>query len=206
MSDNQNIDHVIISIKDNPIELYKKWAGEAKMDRQIKEPTAVALATSSKSGVPSVRMVLIKQADENGFVFYTNLESRKSLDLFENPVASFCQHWMPMEKQIRVDGNVEQLDDQQADQYFNTRDTLSRIGAWASRQSRVMEDKFELEKRVAKYTAEFALKKIVRPDHWSGFRIVPYRIEFWQAKAFRLHDRIEFIKTDQIWKGQYLFP
>ncbi|MCB1173263.1 MAG: pyridoxamine 5'-phosphate oxidase [Leptospiraceae bacterium] len=196
-----------IPLDRDPFALYHDWSQVAASDKRIAEPTAIALATSDSAGMPSVRMVLLKEVSVGGFVFYTNLNSAKAADLKANPQAAFCQHWMPLERQIRVQGRVEAVSDGEADAYFNSRDRMSRIGAWASHQSSVMPDAWALEKNVAKETARFAVEPLVRPPHWSGFRIVPSVIEFWIAKPFRLHDRVRFQRTaENGWQAERLFP
>ncbi len=166
----------------------------------------MTLATADSRGRPSARMVLLKGYDPNGFVFYTNLESRKGRDLAENPHAALLFHWKTLRRQVRVEGAVKPVEDTEADEYFASRPRGSRIGAWASSQSRPMEGMFELEKRVAEYTAKFGLGEIPRPPHWSGFRISPERIEFWKEGRFRLHERIVHIRNGTDWTIERLFP
>lgn len=189
----------------NPIELFNEWFEEAKKSESLL-PEATCLATSSKSGFPSARMVLLKAVDERGFVFYTNLNSIKSQNLTENPLASLCFHWKSLRKQIRIEGEVEPVSEEEADAYFASRPRQSQIGAWASSQSSVMENSFDLEKAVARYAIEFGVGKIPRPEFWSGFRVKPSRIEFWQDKVFRLHDRYEFKKDTNEWIKNLLYP
>jgi pyridoxamine 5'-phosphate oxidase len=167
----------------------------------------MALATVDNGGLPDVRMVLLKGFDHNGFVFYTNLESRKGTELAQNMKAALCFHWKSLRRQVRVRGPVERVSDAEADAYFASRPRGSRIGAWASKQSRPLESRFALEKAVAEYTAKYPLGEIPRPPHWSGFRIVPQMIEFWADRQFRLHDRVVFDRTAEGgWKKARLYP
>jgi pyridoxamine 5'-phosphate oxidase len=189
----------------DPIELFHAWYAEAER-AEPNDPSAMALATANAQGHPSVRMVLLKGVDGHGFVFYTNLESRKGREMAENPYASLCFHWKSLRRQIRVEGAVEQVGDEEADAYYASRPRASRIGAWASKQSQPLGGMFELERRVAEYTAKFGLGEIPRPDFWSGFRLVPHAIEFWQDKPFRLHDRTRYTHVDGRWSAEHLFP
>lgn len=165
----------------------------------------MALATADVHGVPSVRMVLLKGADSRGFVFYTNLESSKAEDLRQNPRAALCFFWAET-RQVRVSGPVEPVTAAEADAYFASRPRLSQIGAWASRQSRPLSAFAELERAVATFGAKFGLGTVPRPSHWSGFRVVPDRIEFWEQRPFRLHERIVHVRSEGGWKEQRLFP
>ena len=169
-------------------------------------PEAMALATADATGRPSVRMVLLKEADERGFVFYTNLESRKGVELCANTRAALLFHWKSLRRQIRIEGQTELVSDAEADAYFATRDRGAQIGAWASRQSRPMTGRFDLEKQVALYTAKFAVGKVPRPEFWSGFRLRPDCIEFWTEGRFRLHDREVYSRSDGGWRKERLFP
>jgi len=190
---------------DDPIALFRLWYADAhKTD--LKLPSAVAMATADASGVPNVRMVLLKDVDERGFTIYTNLASRKARELVANPTAALCFHWMPLARQVRVQGRVEQVTDAEADAYFASRDRQSRIGAWASKQSEPLTSTLELERRVAKYAAKFGVGDVPRPSFWSGYRIVPEIIEFWEERPFRLHERLEYCRTDDGWARQWLFP
>lgn len=189
----------------DPFPRFREWYEEARR-AEPNDPEAMTLATADSNGRPSARMVLLKGADQNGFVFYTNLESRKGRELAENPHAALLFHWKSLRRQIRVEGPVSPVADSEADDYFRSRPRGSRIGAWASAQSRPMQGMFELEKRVAEYTARFGLGDIPRPPHWSGFRLRPDRIEFWKEGRFRLHERIVHTREGDTWRLERLFP
>lgn len=191
---------------DCPVDRFHTWLAEAEA-KEINNHNAMALATSTPDGRPSVRMVLLKAVDQEGFVFYTNLESRKGGEIAANPHAALCFHWKSLDRQVRIEGPLVPVSEEEADDYYGSRHRSSRIGAWASRQSRPMEGRFELEKRIAEYTAKFNVGDIPRPDFWSGFRMVHQRVEFWQEKAFRLHDRLVYHRTDAGgWETEKLFP
>ncbi len=195
-------------IKDrDPFEVFSEWFGEAEA-AETNDPNALALATANADGQPAVRMVLLKGYDADGFVFYTNLESNKGRDLAENPKAAMLFHWKSLRRQVRIEGPITSVTDEEADEYFASRARGSQIGAWASEQSRPLEGRFALEKQVAVYTAKFGIGSVPRPDHWSGFRLSPSRIEFWKDGAFRLHDRFAFTRNDdgEPWSVQQLFP
>jgi len=191
----------------SPFDVFADWFAEAK-DKEVNDPNAVAVATANADGQPAVRMVLLKDYDEAGFVFYTNLESNKGRDLAANPKAAMLFHWKSMRRQVRIEGPVTSVSDEEADAYFASRARGSQIGAWASKQSRPMKGRFDLEKSVAVTTAKYGVSTVPRPPHWSGFRVIPLRIEFWQDGAFRLHDRWIFRReaADRDWTTERLFP
>ena len=190
----------------DPFALFADWLAAATAS-EPNDANAMALATVDETGMPDVRMVLLKGFDQTGFVFYTNLQSEKGRQLAAAPKAAVCFHWKSLRRQVRVRGNVQAVTAADADAYFQSRPRLSRIGAWASRQSHPLESRFALEKAVALYTAQFAAGTIPRPPHWSGFRIVPQAIEFWRDGAFRLHDRVRFSRTEAgAWSKATLFP
>jgi pyridoxamine 5'-phosphate oxidase len=188
-----------------PLALFAEWLTKAEAS-EPNDPNAMALATVDGEGLPDVRMVLLKGFDERGFVFFTNFESAKGRELAAHPKAALCLHWKSLRRQVRVRGSVAVVDPAEADAYFATRSRGSRIGAWASKQSRPLESRFALEKAVASWTAKFGLGDIPRPDYWSGFRIDPVSIEFWADGMFRLHDRILFTRTGTSWEKTRLYP
>jgi len=189
-----------------PFRLFAAWLDEATKS-EINDPNGVALATVDAEGMPDVRMVLLKGFDEGGFVFYTNFESAKGREILGCMKAAMCFHWKSLRRQVRVRGPVELVTDAEADAYYATRPRGSRIGAWASKQSRPLESRFALEKAVAEYTARYAIGEIPRPKHWSGFRIVPLTIEFWHDRPFRLHDRVVFSRNAKGgWDKTRLYP
>jgi pyridoxamine 5'-phosphate oxidase len=193
-------------MSENPFTLFDTWFTDAQ-GSEPNDPNAMALATVDADGRPSVRMVLLKGHDAAGFVFYTNLESRKGLALAANPQAALLFHWKSLHRQIRIEGAVEAVSAAEADTYFASRARDSRIGAWASDQSRPLPSRAHFLKRVAEYGVRYAVGEVPRPPHWSGFRIVPDRFEFWQDQAFRLHERRSFTpRADGGWDEGLLFP
>ncbi|WP_174219257.1 pyridoxamine 5'-phosphate oxidase [Microvirga sp. 17 mud 1-3] len=190
---------------DEPWTLFAAWLEEATRS-EPNDPNAMALATVDADGLPNVRMVLLKGFDENGFVFYTNTESNKGRELLGQKKAALVLHWKSLRRQVRARGPVTLVSDQEADAYFQSRPRDSRIGAWASQQSRPLESRFALEKAVAVTAAKYAIGEVPRPPHWTGFRIAPVSIEFWQDKPFRLHDRVVFKREGDGWRKTRLYP
>jgi len=192
---------------DDPFKIFAAWM-EAAIEAEPADANAMTLATVDAGGMPDSRMVLMKSADERGLVFYTNLGSRKARQLAASPKASLSFHWKSLLRQIRFQGLVEPVGDAEADAYFQSRDRRSRIGAWASRQSQPLKGRFELEAQIAKFAAKFAIGDIPRPAFWSGYRVVPLRIEFWRNGAFRLHDRLVFERETPVapWQTSKLYP
>jgi pyridoxamine 5'-phosphate oxidase len=191
--------------EDEPFAPFARWFALAQQSEPLGE--TMSLATATRDGVPSLRAVLLKGADERGFVFYTNFESRKAEELFANPRAALCFHWKSLGRQVRIEGVTSLVSDAEADAYFASRPRDSQIGAWASEQSRPLPDRATLEKRFAELSRHYAAEKsVARPAYWSGFRVAPERIEFWQERPFRLHDRVLFTRQGQTWRKQHLFP
>ncbi len=181
-------------MSEDPIKKFVRWQEQAKRHQGILEPTAASLATVDASGQPSLRIILVKQVDARGFVFYTNLQSRKSEELKRNPKAALCFHWMPLRLQLRVEGRAELVGKEEADAYFATRPRESRIGSWSSKQSQPLSSREELVKAVAENTKKFERQDVSRPEFWSGWRIVPDKIEFWEEGENRLHERELYIR------------
>ena len=192
---------------DDPFALFAAWLEEATAS-EPRDPTAMTLATVDSDGLPNARMVLLKGADARGFVFFTNMGSQKGRELDAHPKAALVFHWKSLNKQVRVRGHVERVTDEEADAYFATRAKQAQIGAWASQQSRPLESRLAFEKAIAIYAAKYALSTVPRPPYWSGYRIVPAVMEFWQDRPFRLHDRIDFRRTapDAPWTKTRLYP
>jgi pyridoxamine 5'-phosphate oxidase len=188
-----------------PFALFHEWFAEAK-DREINDPNAMALATVDAEGLPNVRMVLLKGSDAAGFVFYTNEESAKGRELAAMRKAALLFHWKSLRRQIRIRGSVAEVSDAEADAYFASRPRDSRIGAWASQQSRPLESRFALEKAVAFYGAKYAIGDIPRPPYWKGFRVTPQMFEFWADRPFRLHERAAFTREADGWRKERLYP
>ena len=191
--------------EDEPFAPFARWFELAGKSEPLAE--TMTLATASRDGAPSVRAVLLKGADRRGFVFYTNFESRKAEELFANPRAALCFHWKSLQRQVRIEGVVSVVSDDEAEAYFASRPRDSQIGAWASDQSRPVADRSDLERRFASFSRQYAECAVVpRPAYWSGFRVAPERVEFWQERPFRLHDRVLFTRAGERWRKQRLFP
>ncbi len=196
-----------IAVARDPFEMFTTWMKDAEKT-EPNEANAMAVATADAEGHPNVRMVLLKAIDSRGFVFYTNFESAKGKELLANPHAALNFHWKTVRKQVRVQGPVSVVSNEEADAYFASRAKDSQIGAWASAQSRPMEGRWVFEKEIAKYALRYGLTKVPRPPYWSGFRVAPLRFEFWRDRPFRLHDRLVYARDslDAPWRNERLYP
>ena len=213
MSDTDSIEHPSwltsgdFTAADEPLRLFAAWLSDATA-AEPRDPTAMTLATVDADGRPDARMVLLKGVDERGFVFYTNIDSQKGRELDAHPQACLVFHWKSLNRQVRIRGDVERVTDAEADAYFATRPKQAQIGAWASKQSSPLESRLAFEKAVAIYATKFAIGAVPRPPNWSGYRVIPLRLEFWHDRPFRLHDRIEFArsKIGAPWSKTRLYP
>jgi len=200
-------DDAALFAENEPFALFERWFKDAKA-KEPNDPNGMALATADASGFPDVRMVLMKGFDRHGFVFYSNAESAKGRQLEANARAAVVFHWKSLRRQIRVRGVIEPVSDAETDAYFRSRDRGARLGAWASQQSRPLEDRLALEKRIAEYALKYGVGEVPRPDYWRGYRLVPLSIEFWRDRPFRLHDRLVFARNDvgSPWAKTRLYP
>ena len=188
----------------DPYSCFHAWMAEAKAS-EINDPNAMSLATSTLDGTPSVRIVLMKRLDAEGFAFYTNRESHKGRELLANPRAALCFHWKTLQRQVRVEGTIRELPREDVVQYFHSRQRMSQIGAWASQQSRPLDSRATLEDRTREYEAKFP-GEVPLPDYWTGFVLMPKSIEFWQERPARLHDRVVFLRVGDAWERERLYP
>ena len=192
--------------EDDPFIVFKQWMSDAEKN-EINDPNAVSLATVNESNQPDVRMVLLKEFNNNGFIFFSNLDSKKGNDLKKVPKAAMCFHWKSLLRQVRISGEISLISDEEADQYFNSRPYLSKIGAWSSNQSRPMDTRDDFLNKIEEFKKKFNdQNNVPRPNHWSGFLLSPRRIEFWKDVEGRLHQRLEYTKPSNSWKKQILYP
>lgn len=205
MNENLGLDPAFLN-EENPFNLFKVWMEEAKKS-EPNDPNAVNVATVDSAGQPDNRVVLLKGLTDTSFIFYTNLESKKSKDLKGNPKASMCFHWKSLLRQIRIQGSVQLVDSKTADEYYNSRPYDSRIGAWASTQSEVMRHRDEFENKIKEFKEKYPDEnKVPRPPHWSGWALTPYKIEFWKDVKNRLHQRLCYSRIGQAWSKEILYP
>lgn len=200
-------DDAALFAENEPFQLFERWFKEAK-EKEPRDPNAMALSTVDAQGFPDVRMVLLKAADRQGFVFFTNAESAKGRQLEANARAAIVLYWKSLNRQIRVRGIIEHVSDAEADAYFQSRDRGARLGAWASEQSRPLPDRLALEKRIAEFALKYGVGEVPRPPHWRGYRLKPLAIEFWRDRPFRLHDRLVFTRAEPgaEWSKNRLYP
>ncbi|MDZ8030049.1 MAG: pyridoxamine 5'-phosphate oxidase [Nostoc sp. DedQUE08] len=195
-----------LEVELNPFIQFKKWFDQA-LAAQLPEPNAMTIATATPDGKPSARMVLLKDFDERGFTFFTNYNSHKGQELAENPQAALVFWWAELERQVRISGYVEKVSETESDQYFHSRPANSRLGAWVSNQSEVIESREVLERRLQEFQSKYENQEIFRPSHWGGLRVIPTEIEFWQGRPSRLHDRLLYSRLDNgTWKIERLSP
>ncbi len=201
------VDDAALFAESEPFALFERWFAEAK-SKEPNDPNGMALATADADGFPDVRMVLLKAADAGGFVFYTNAESNKGRQLEANPRAAVVFHWKSLRRQVRVRGLIEPVSEAEANAYFQSRDRGARLGAWASKQSRPLENRLALEQRIAEFAAKFGLGEVPKPEYWRGYRLVPLAMEFWRDRPFRLHDRLVFTRESgaAAWAKARLYP
>jgi len=190
---------------EEPFEEFERWYAQARA-KEPRDANAMTLATATPDGLPAARLVLLKGVDAHGFVFYSNFDSRKGVELLANPRAALCFHWKSLLRQVRIEGTTERVTDEEADAYFATRARDSQVGAWASLQSRPLESRAALERRVDEVSRLYEDKTVPRPPHWSGFRVVPSLFEFWQDQPFRLHDRLVYHRAGSAWRKERLYP